>query len=122
MIKSHQTHHSTGHGSVCQFCFYVPATHLETVKAAVFAAGAGHIGNYDCCCWQTTGAGQFRPLSGSTPCTGEIGRHETITEVKVEMVCARQKLAAVVKALKKAHPYETPAFMYWPVKGVEISS
>lgn len=48
-----------------KLCFYVPVTHIEQVKQAMFAAGAGTIGNYDCCAWQVLGVGQFRPLAGS---------------------------------------------------------
>ena len=47
--------------------FYVPETHLESVKQALFEKGAGKIGRYDCCCWQTKGVGQYRPLDGSDP-------------------------------------------------------
>ncbi|MEH6542063.1 MAG: hypothetical protein V7748_18580, partial [Halopseudomonas sp.] len=50
-----------------KLCFFVPASHVEQVKQAVFAAGAGRLGNYDSCSWQVLGQGQFRPLSGSEP-------------------------------------------------------
>ena len=52
--------------------FYVPVDHLEPVKQAVFATGAGKIGEYDSCCWQVLGVGQFRPLAGSTPYLGMV--------------------------------------------------
>ncbi|MDD3118434.1 MAG: hypothetical protein PHQ27_04605 [Victivallales bacterium] len=97
--------------------FYVPATHLEATKRAVFAAGGGRIGNYDCCAWETAGTGQFRPLDGSKPFLGCRGKVEVVPEVKVEMVCGPEVLAAVIAALKAAHPYETPAYQYWPVQG-----
>jgi len=91
-------------------CFYVPEPDLETVKAAVFAAGAGRIGRYDQCCWQVSGQGQFRPLSGSSPAVGREGRLESVPEVKVEMVCAPECIRAAVAALQAAHPYEEPAW------------
>lgn len=97
--------------------FYVPEAAAEAVKAAVFAAGAGRIGNYDCCCWQTAGRGQFRPLAGSHPAIGEPNQVETVAEIKVELVCAPEGLEAILAALQAAHPYETPAFQYWPVAG-----
>jgi len=97
--------------------FYVPADHAEKVKAAVFAAGAGRIGNYDCCCWQTAGNGQFRPLSGSQPFIGQQGLIETVSELKIELVCAPEHLDAVLAALRLAHPYETPAYQFWKVMG-----
>ena len=91
-------------------CFYVPASSLEAVKSAVFAAGAGRIGKYDHCCWQVQGQGQFRPLSGSRPAIGVQGEIEKVSEYRVEMVCEASVVAAVVRALKEAHPYEEPAW------------
>lgn len=96
-----------------KFCFYVPETHVETVKTAVFAAGAGKIGDYDCCSWETRGEGQFRPLKGSRPFLGEQGKVEKVIEFKVEMVCEGHLMGEVVKAFKAAHPYEEPAYDIW---------
>ncbi len=90
--------------------FYVPETHLEPVKAACFEAGAGRIGDYDQCCWQTLGQGQFRPLAGARPYIGARGTLEQVAEYRVEMVCERQRVRAVVQAMKAAHPYEEPAW------------
>jgi len=89
--------------------FYVPASHLEQVKQAVFATGAGRIGHYDSCCWQAPGQGQFRPLDGSKPWIGHHGQVETIEEYRVELVCADALIQAAVAALKLSHPYEEPA-------------
>jgi len=93
-----------------KLCFYVPETHLEPVKAAVFAAGGGRIGNYDSCCFQLRGEGQFRPLAGSDPFLGETGELERVAEYRVELICEAAHIASAVAALKAAHPYETPAF------------
>jgi hypothetical protein len=93
-----------------KLCFYVPESHLETVKTAVFAAGAGRVGAYDSCCWQVLGQGQFRPLEGSRPFLGETGNVEVVDEYRVEMVCAPEHIGAVVAALLESHPYETPAW------------
>lgn len=93
-----------------KICFYVPESHLEQVKTAMFEAGAGKIGNYDCCCWQTKGEGQFRALDGSNPFLGEKNKIEKVEEYKVEMVCTDDVVTHVVTALKKAHPYEEPAY------------
>lgn len=101
--------------TIAKVCFYVPASHVEAVKDAVFAAGAGRLGNYDRCCWQTAGQGQFRPLPGSHPHLGEHGKVHVEPEIKVEMLCQDDCLEAVIAALKRAHPYETPAFETWPV-------
>lgn len=90
--------------------FFVPESHLEEVKLAMFAAGAGKIGHYDQCAWQIKGQGQFRPLTGSKAFIGQTHQLEKVTEYRVEMVCAWQPLEAVITALKNSHPYETPAF------------
>lgn len=89
---------------------YVPVTHVESVKAAMFGAGAGRIGNYDCCAWQVLGVGQFRALAGANPFLGQIGAVEPVAEYKVEMVCAADSLKPAIQALKVAHPYEEPAY------------
>src|SRR5690606_8507281 len=93
-----------------KFCFYVPESHLEEVKAAVFAAGAGRIGHYDSCCWQTLGKGQFRPLAGSDPFLGQVDRVEEVAEWKVELVVADELIHDTVKAMKQSQPCEAPAF------------
>lgn len=95
-----------------KLCFYVPESHLEQVKQAVFAAGAGRLGDYDQCCWQVAGQGQFRPLAGSTPYLGVLDQLEQVQEYRVEMLCAEDCMAQVIRALRAAHPYEEPAFDY----------
>lgn len=90
--------------------FYVPESHLEAVKAACFATGAGRIGVYEHCCWQTAGEGQFRPMPGSQPFIGSQGQLERVAEFRVEMVCAANCARAVVAAMIAAHPYEEPAW------------
>lgn len=93
-----------------KLAFFVPEEHAEPVKAAVFAAGAGKIGDYDSCCWQTAGQGQFRPLEGSQPFLGQQGEVERVRELKVEMVCDAEKMRVAIQALLDAHPYEEPAY------------
>jgi len=83
---------------------------MAAVKTAMFEAGAGRVGNYDCCAWQTRGEGQFRPLNGSTPFIGNQGQIETVIEYKLELVCEEPCLKAVIAALKRAHPYEEVAY------------
>lgn len=94
--------------------FFVPPSHLDTVKQAVFAAGAGKIGDYSHCCWQVLGQGQFRPLPGSDPFLGNIGELEVVEEYRVELVCEDTLINDAVRALKDAHPYEEPAYDIWP--------
>lgn len=90
--------------------FYIPATHLEKVKSAMFEAGAGKIGNYTNCTWQVAGQGQFIPLANSAPHIGKRNQLEKVEEYKVEMICSEDNLNAAIAALKKAHPYETGAY------------
>ncbi len=101
---------------VYKLSFFVPESDLETVKQALFDAGAGRIGDYDRCCWQVLGEGQFRPLEGSDPHIGSHGKVETVAEWKVELVCADQLINQVVSALRLAHPYEEPAFDVWKLE------
>lgn len=95
--------------------FFVPEDHTETVKSAVFATGAGKIGDYDSCAWQTLGQGQFRPLRGSDPFIGEQGTLEKVNEYRVELVCQDHLIHAALEALRQAHPYEEPAYDVWPL-------
>ena len=98
-----------------KICVYVPDKHVETVKQALFDAGAGRIGNYDSCCWQTDGIGQFRPLPGSNPAIGSQNVVEQVPEVKLELVCEDDLVEAAIQAMRDSHPYEEPAFDAWPL-------
>ncbi len=100
--------------------FFVPQEALEAVKAALFEAGAGCIGDYDQCCWQVKGLGQFRPLPGSDPAIGDRKKLTTLEEWKVELVCEENCIQAAVKALKTSHPYEEVA--YEVVQMVDIAA
>jgi len=89
---------------------FVPEQHAEAVLDAMAAAGAGALGDYARCAWATTGTGTFEPLPGAAPAIGEVGRRETVRETRLEMVAPRRARAAVVAAMRAAHPYEEPAF------------
>lgn len=93
-----------------KLCYFVPESHLEQTKRALFDVGAGRIGDYDSCAWQCLGQGQFRPLDGSQPFLGERGQLEEVSEYKVELVCEDSLIRTAVSALKAAHPYEEPAY------------
>ncbi len=99
--------------------FYCPESKVEAVKNAMFEAGAGKIGNYDCCCWQTLGLGQFRALHGSKPALGKQNMLHHEPELKVEIVCLENYVKPVLKALINAHPYETPAYGVIPLMTLE---
>lgn len=89
--------------------FLVPETHLEVTKNALFAVGAGSIGNSHCA-WQTLGEGQFMPLTGSNAFIGEVDKLEKVPEYKVEVICTKDQIKEAVAALKATHPYETPSY------------
>ncbi|WP_373001790.1 NGG1p interacting factor NIF3 [Marinobacter sp.] len=93
-----------------KMCYFVPETHVEQTKKALFDAGAGRIGDYDSCAWQCLGRGQFRPLQGSDPFLGKAGEIEVVDEYKVELVCTDELIQDALAALKRAHPYEEPAY------------
>lgn len=93
-----------------KLCYFVPESHLEQTKQAIFETGAGRIGDYDSCAWQTRGQGQFRPLDGSQPYLGQQGTVERVDEYKVELVCTDDVVRQAIGALKQAHPYEEPAY------------
>ena len=100
-----------------KICVYVPDNSVETVKSALFNAGAGRIGNYDQCCWQTSGTGQFRPLENSNPAIGTQHVVETVAEVKIELVCEDNLVQQAIEAMKLVHPYEEPAYDVWKLSG-----
>ena len=99
--------------------FYVPEEQLEEVKQAMFLAGAGRVGDYDSCAWQVLGQGQYRACAGSTPFKGEQGRLEKLSEYKVEMVCAEEFIADVIRAMKQSHPYEEVAYSLLRTESIE---
>lgn len=91
------------------FCF-VPVGHLEPVRNALFAAGAGHIGQYSECSWSTEGSGTFKGGEGTNPFVGQPGLRHSEREARVEMVFPAHLSGAVVRAMVAAHPYEEPAY------------
>ena len=95
---------------------YVPESHLEVVRNAMCAAGAGHIGNYSHCTFQTTGEGTFLPLAGTSPYIGKEGILEKTSEVRLETIAPVEKAQKIVDAMKKAHPYEEVAYDIYAVE------
>jgi dinuclear metal center YbgI/SA1388 family protein len=93
-----------------KFVVFVPVDAMTQVANAVFAAGAGWIGNYRNCGFHTEGTGTFLPLEGAHPAVGRQGELEQVHEARFETIVPADKVEAVVEAMKKAHPYEVPAF------------
>ena len=89
---------------------FVPIEAVNKVANALFSAGAGVIGNYSNCAFQSAGTGCFLPLEGAKPKIGRKGKIEKVSEVRFETIVPAEKLSAVIKAMKRTHPYETPAF------------
>ncbi|MGC4934894.1 Nif3-like dinuclear metal center hexameric protein [Gordonia sp. DT30] len=88
----------------------VPEGNAEQVSEAMFAAGAGAIGDYRDCAWSVVGTGQFEAIDGASPAIGQIGERTRVDEARVEMVAERGLRTRVLAALRGAHPYEEPAF------------
>ena len=93
-------------GGVVKIQTYCPEESANDVRMAIGKAGGGRIGNYSYCAFVSKGYGYFLPMDGAYPVVGEIGKIETVGEVKIEFVCATDMIQTVVEALKKAHPYE----------------
>ena len=89
---------------------FVPREALDPVREAVFAAGAGRIGDYERCSWYTQGTGTFFAGEGAEPSVGEKGREERVPELRLETVFPEDRQDDVIAALRRAHPYEEPAF------------
>jgi hypothetical protein len=90
--------------------WFVPEAALDATRDAVFAAGAGRIGDYERCSWYTAGTGTFLGGEGTEPTFGKAGKEERTPELRVETVVPGDRLEAVVTALIAAHPYEEVAY------------
>ena len=94
---------------------FVAEDALDAVRDAVFDAGAGRIGDYERCSWYAEGTGTFLAGEGATPALGERGREERVPELRLETVYPLEREDEVVDALRRAHPYEEPAFDLYPL-------
>ena len=94
---------------------FVPREALDTVRDALFEAGAGRIGEYERCSWYAAGTGTFLAGAEASPSIGERGREERVAELRLETVYPVEREAAVIRALRAAHPYEEPAFDLYPL-------
>ncbi len=94
---------------------YVPTDAAQAVRQAIGDAGAGRLGNYSHCSFSLAGTGRFTPLPGANPAIGAVGSPEEVPETRIEAIYPRSRRNAVVGAALSAHPYETPAFMTFPV-------
>ena len=99
--------------------WFVPEEALDVTREAVFAAGAGHIGQYERCSWYTAGTGTFLPGEGADPAVGEPGKEQRTPELRVETVVPAARAAEIIAALREAHPYEEVAFELYPLVELE---
>ena len=101
---------STGREDLYKLVVFVPQGYEDAVREAMAAAGAGWIGNYSHCTFQTAGTGTFKPLAGSNPFIGSQGELERVAELRLETVVPRGLLSPVLEAMLQAHPYEEVAY------------
>ena len=102
-------------GNLRKLVIFVPESHAEKVRQAMFAAGAGHIGNYDSCSFNLSGSGTFRALEGTKPFVGEIGEIHTEEEVRIETVLPAWLEPRILSATRQVHPYEEVAWDSYPL-------
>ncbi|MBO8156063.1 MAG: Nif3-like dinuclear metal center hexameric protein [Bacillaceae bacterium] len=95
---------------------FVPETHQDEVREALGESGAGHIGMYSHCTFQTKGQGTFKPLEGTNPFIGKQGELEKVSEVRMETIVPVTRLGKVLKAMEESHPYEEVAYDLYPLK------
>lgn len=105
----------TKDGMLRKLVTYCPVDHAEKVREAIFTAGAGQIGNYDSCSYNTEGEGTFRGSEDSNPYVGEKGKLHYEKEIKIETIYPVYKEKAIVNALFEAHPYEEVAYDLFPL-------
>lgn len=102
-------------GKLIKVVVFIPESHVEQVFQAMAEAGAGWIGNYSHCTFQTKGTGTFLPLEGTNPYLGKVGEVERVAEVRMETILPRERLHEVIGAMLAAHPYEEVAYDLYPL-------
>jgi dinuclear metal center YbgI/SA1388 family protein len=106
---------STREGTLQKLACFVPVGHLEAVRAVVFAAGAGHIGNYSDCSYSVEGTGTFTGGEGTDPFVGQPGQRRYEKEGRLEVIVPAHLSREVVRAMIAAHPYEEVAYDLVPL-------
>lgn len=101
---------------ILKLVVFVPITHAEIVREALGNAGAGYIGNYSHCTFQSAGEGTFKPLEGTNPYIGSTNELEKVEELKIETVVKESDLDHVITAMKNVHPYEEVAYDLYPLE------
>lgn len=96
----------------------VPENEADALRKVIGDAGAGKIGNYTHCSFSIKGFGRFMPVSGADPAIGEVGKLEAVAEERIEVVCEKKHVEAVVTAIRKNHPYEEPAIEVYKLEQI----
>lgn len=99
----------------CKIVVFVPPADVEKVSGAMFAAGAGRIGDYRECSFRLPGTGTFFGEDAAQPTVGQKGRRETVEEIRLEVVCSESVVRLVLAAMRAAHSYEEPAVDIYPL-------
>ena len=107
--------HADDEGGRVKLVTFAPEESVERLRGALATAGAGIIGAYQACSFETRGTGTFLPGAGTNPTIGTPGKLERTKEVRLEMVCARRALPLAIETLRQFHPYEEPAFDVYPL-------
>lgn len=94
---------------------YVPESHADELRDSLATSGAGHIGDYSHCTFQTTGQGTFKPLAGTNPYIGSTDKMEVVDEIRMETIVCEKELNSAIQSLMKHHPYEEPAYDIFPM-------
>jgi dinuclear metal center YbgI/SA1388 family protein len=89
---------------------FVPVAAAEAMRSALAEAGAGAIGDYDSCSFESAGVGRFRPMVGADPAIGQVGELASVDEVRLEVVAPRVRRRTILATMRAAHPYEEPAY------------
>lgn len=103
-------------GVLTKLVTFAPVAHAESIRLALFNAGAGNIGNYDFCSYNVAGEGTFRAGENTNPFTGERGRIHTEPEIRIEVIFPAFKHREVLSALLATHPYEEPAYDFYSLE------
>lgn len=97
---------------------FVPESHSALLRKTMAEAGAGKMGKYSFCSFTSKGVGRFKPEKGANPKIGVVGKIESAEEERIETICARDFLGRVIAAIKKVHPYETPAIDVYALEDI----
>jgi dinuclear metal center YbgI/SA1388 family protein len=106
-------------GTLQKLVTFSPTKNAEAVRNALFRAGAGAIGKYDECSFNSEGSGTFRAGEGSNPFVGEIGERHHENEIRIEVISPSLLQSRIIAALKEAHPYEEVAYYIHPLENVQ---